>query len=266
MPRANAPLSPAAINALSSAQVTDRTITLTCGQLDRPVYEEVNAVLNRVAGGGKWNRRAQAHLFTEDPAPSLGAVLTLGVMPADVDKLNSFFATPAPIAERMAGYFAANSPDDLIWEPSAGDGAIADAMRKVAPRVQLACIEPDRKRADVLRGKGHVTYQTTFGDHADTGAMNDACGFVMNPPFTVPGDPAAWLAHLELAWLLLRPRGQIVAIVPMSLLYRTERPYAEMRQLIRDNGGSWEELPAGTFKASGTGVNTAFVHVMKQPL
>jgi hypothetical protein len=46
-----------------------------------------------------------------------------------------------------------------------------------------------------------------------------------------------------------------------SVLFRTNRKTVEFRELIESLGGAIEPLPAETFKASGTMVNTCLVMV-----
>ena len=78
----------------------------------------------------------------------------------------------------------------------------------------------------------------------------------MNPPFAVTGAPNIWIDHVQLAYELLAPGGRVTAIVPVSLLERTDRRHTAIRTLTQQHGGA-ARLPAGAFKASGTAVNTA---------
>jgi hypothetical protein len=80
---------------------------------------------------------------------------------------------------------------------------------------------------------------------------------VMNPPFSVEGDRMAWATHLERAWSLLNERGRLVAITPV-FSHRIDRRTLTTRDLIAEHG-EWEEIPAGTFKKSGTMVATCLV-------
>ena len=46
---------------------------ITGGQLDRALYVKVNKALE--AMGGKWNRKAGGHIFSEDPRPQVEGLL-----------------------------------------------------------------------------------------------------------------------------------------------------------------------------------------------
>src|SRR5579885_3284456 len=72
---------------------------ITSGQLDRPLYEEVNEVLVRL--GGKWKGgRTAAHVFPYyDPRPLLAGVVTTGIRPPK--NPTAFFPTPPALVERV---------------------------------------------------------------------------------------------------------------------------------------------------------------------
>src|SRR3954469_6107960 len=192
MTRTAATLSPDAADVLRRAIADDHSVTLPPGQLPRPVYEEVNKVLTRIAGGGRWNRNAKAHLFSEDPRPALaplvGAELAGGemAMPVDSDKLLSFWATPRPVAEWMCSlaFTGALGRPNLILEPSAGEGALALVIRERAPDADLTCVEIDERRAaKCAEATDALVYEMDFREFAATApAVFDTV--VMNPPFT----------------------------------------------------------------------------------
>lgn len=69
---------------------------------------------------------------------------------------------------------------------------------------------------------------------------------IMNPPFSKAAD----IAHINHARRLLRPGGRLVAICANG---------PRQRAALMDEAEHWEDLPAGTFQAQGTGVNAALV-------
>jgi protein-L-isoaspartate O-methyltransferase len=73
---------------------------------------------------------------------------------------------------------------------------------------------------------------------------------LMNPPFANGDD----IQHITHALTMLKPGGRLVAICANG-----PRQQAALGPLVTQYGGTWEDLPAGTFKASGTGVNTALI-------
>ncbi len=91
---------------------------ITSGQLDRPLYEEVNEVLVRL--GGKWKGgRTRAHLFPYDPRPLLAGVLATGQMPPKNPW--AFFPTPQPLVDSVmqSPLFDKIQDGDTVLEPSA---------------------------------------------------------------------------------------------------------------------------------------------------
>jgi 16S rRNA G1207 methylase RsmC len=87
------------------------------------------------------------------------------------------------------------------------------------------------------------------------GAGTDGCigqfdAVVMNPPF----ENAADVRHIVHALRMVKPGGRLVAICANG-----PRQQAVLRPLVEQHGGEWEELPADTFKAEGTGVRTALL-------
>lgn len=268
---AAATLSDAAADALRVAEATATTITLK-GQLDRKVYVEVNKVLTRIGGGGRWDRKAGAHVYASDPRPDLAALIGEDpdaeiAMPEDADKIASFWRTPPDIVEEMlvrAGVSGAG-PRAMVLEPSAGDGAIADAIRAAAPHANLICVEADERRADILRGKGHRTFTDLFENAASVmiASVVRFHAIVMNPPFTTRTDPKAWATHVDLALDLLAPRGRLVAVVPASYQFGTTRKIGMLRERISELGGSYDPLATDAFVASGTGVQAGLIAVAR---
>ncbi len=183
-------LSPAAIEALRSAEIGDRTVVLV-GQLDRNVYVEVNKALER--SGGKWSRKDKAHVFASDPREALAPVLGTGAMPRDVDKDAAFFRTPPEVADRLLTALRptveATEGRLMALEPSAGDGALANLMRWAwGGRLYVHCVEPEPARAAVLSANEHHVFPMTFEDFVanDWLAGDPFDVIVMNPPFEFP--------------------------------------------------------------------------------
>ena len=72
----------------------------------------------------------------------------------------------------------------------------------------------------------------------------------MNPPFADGAD----IHHITHALRLLSPGGRIVALCANG-----PRQNAQLRPIIEQMGGEWEELPANTFAAAGTNVRTVLL-------
>jgi len=78
---------------------------------------------------------------------------------------------------------------------------------------------------------------------------------LMNPPFAHEQD----IAHVTHAIKFLRPGGRLVAICSSGVTFHGSKAGLAFRELVRLHSGHIEALPADTFKASGTCVNTVLL-------
>lgn len=230
-----------------SASTVDGDVLTLPGQMERELYVRVDKVLKAL--GGKWNRKLGGHVF-EDPGARerLDEVLAAGAV--DVDAYG-YFPTPAPLVERLID-LADIQPGQRALEPSAGRGAICDALRDLGAHV--VAVELQKKHAAVLREKGYTVHRGPFlGFDADElGAPFDRV--VMNPPFENGQD----VAHVRRAFELLAPGGRLVAVMAGGISFRDDRARSDLRTLIESHG-SMERNDPEAFKPSGTGVQTVTV-------
>lgn len=83
---------------LSAAQTEGCNVFLP-GQLDRKLYERTNKVLE--AAGGKWNRKARAHVFAADASDRMAQIILSGSVEVPKDEFNFFPSTPAVVARLL---------------------------------------------------------------------------------------------------------------------------------------------------------------------
>lgn len=165
-------------------------------------------------------------------------IMRLGFLPERVG--HQYFPTPPAITSMVVDW-ARIGPDDVILEPSAGMGGIADSL----PVGQTTCVEISKLHCKVLEAKG---FKTVCGDFL---AWNPGVKFsriVMNPPFA---DGQA-LAHLRHATSLLTADGILVAVMPGSLAGKN---------LVDEFDHEWSSLLQGEFE--DTGVSVAVVRLAK---
>lgn len=161
------------------------------------------------------------------------------------------FPTPADVAALMAEK-ADIQPGDDVLEPEAGTGRIVQAVADAVglESVQLTTVEINRDLSALLG----ETFPVARNVRADFLQCGDELGkfdvILMNPPFVGALD----IAHILHAVAMLKPGGRIVAICANG-----PRQSDKLRPLVRQHGGTWEVLPAGTFKESGTGVNSVLL-------
>jgi len=225
------------------------------GQLTRPMYTKVNKVLDLM--GFKWSRKDKCHIGQGDTADKLREGLNTGSV-VDEKKTYQFFATPPSLAEKMVA-LADLQPNDRVLEPSAGKGAIVDEIYKWRPGVVFACeLNPEMFTAlDEDRRTQMVGHD--FLDHE--GSYDK---IIMNPPFTAGQD----IEHVQHAYSLLEPGGRLIALTSPSWMPSANSKPKAFRAWLRellDKGLAVmpEEIPAGTFKQSGTNIATVLIAVEK---
>jgi predicted RNA methylase len=161
------------------------------------------------------------------------------------------FPTPAALAADMVQ--RANLSEGLtILEPSAGTGNIAAAIQQAGYAPQ--CVELNYSAAELLKRRG---YNVICGDFLEHAASYDRV--VMNPPFSAGADAE----HVKHAYNLLNPGGRIVAIMSPHAFFAQDNRSREFREWIETTSHLREDLPAGTFRASGTMVNACLVIIDK---
>lgn len=232
------------LNVLDRAVFDGAELVIT-EQLPRPMYLAVNKVLE--AAGGKWNRKAKAHLFDGDAREIIEAVILTGEVVDAKREFDQFF-TPQSLAYRMVA-IAKLSAGDLVLEPSGGHGSIAEVVRAHKAAVRIAELLPQNVR--VLREKGFADFEIMEGDFLSiTTSPFDVV--LMNPPFSKRQD----IHHVRHALNFLVPGGRLVAVMSSGVLFREDKLTREFRAEIERRGGRFEPLPDGSFRESGTMVRT----------
>lgn len=239
---------------ISRLEVAGSVARITDGQLDRKTYLALDGVLKAL--GGKWNSKAMGHVFAGDPAEDLERVILAGeIAPLD---FNGFFPTPPDLVEELVARAVINELGMDVLEPSAGHGAIADALEARGCRVQ--CIELMAENATVLSANGHTVFQ---GDFLAIPTSFFSSGFdriVMNPPFAKQQD----LEHVRHAWDFLKRGGRLVSVMAAGVIFRENRRTQEFRAWVDANNGEFFDNDPDAFKASGTRVRTVTLVLDKE--
>ena len=158
------------------------------------------------------------------------------------------FITPRDLAARMVSL--SDIWDGLtVLEPSAGTGRISEAIREAGHNP--VCVELNWNAAKLLEQRGFNVTCTDFLEY--TGNFDRV---IMNPPFSKNQD----VKHVRHAYDLLNEGGRLVAIMSAHSFFAQDRESKEFQDWLPGYG---EELPAGSFKASGTMVNAYLVVIDK---
>ena len=165
------------------------------------------------------------------------------------------FPTPPALAVRMVEE-ADIQPNHRVLEPSAGTGAIVDAIRAA---IQAAGGQCDIEAVEINPALAHrLAFHDALGGNRvhpgdfleQNGNLGQFDRIVMNPPFENGAD----IKHIQHAMKMLKPGGRLVAICANG-----PRQQTILKPLAENSGGWYEDLPAGTFASQGTNVNTALL-------
>lgn len=157
------------------------------------------------------------------------------------------FQTPQTLAARMVE-LAEPSPG-LTWlEPSAGLGRIVRPILATNPGSVTACEVDAELSGELFREFPGVTLWQ--GDFLSREAPETFQRIVMNPPFHMRSD----IRHVQHAFSMLATSGVLVGLC-LATRHREEalRPLTDL----------WETIPAGTFRAEGTNVETILFRIRK---
>lgn len=226
---------------------TEADVLRLPGQLDRALYMRTNQVLE--AAGGKWNRKAKAHIFAGDAGDALDQIVTTGEYRHTKRELNQFY-TPKALAERLVKMAEIKLFDEVL-EPSAGRGAIAQEALAAGARVD--CLDIDPANVAALEAAGFKTMRAL--DFLDLPPLRAYDAVVMNPPFAARQD----IKHVTHALRFLKRGGRLVAVMSAGVRFREDRMAREFRALVAANEGRIDDVEPGAFRDSGTMVNTVIV-------
>lgn len=168
------------------------------------------------------------------------------------------FPTPPDVARKLVR-MAKIRPEHHLLEPSAGTGALLDALRLTHLswggffKSQPVAVELNVALANMLKEK-YPWCEVIQGDFLDYETTRTFDRVVMNPPFKDGID----IAHIWHAYKFLNPRGRLVAICAAGSRQQKAFNFHAAPHCFE----SWEALPDNTFE--GTGVRSAIV-VLNRP-
>ena len=185
---------------------------------------------------GRLNTRASVPTWSElagGETPAKPAREPLLTVPAHLE----CHVTPESVASEMV-YWLPDLAGKYVLEPSAGTGALLDAVRAAHPEAILKGVEIYRPLYERLIRKGFEVYCDDFADWAThQPASFDAV--IMNPPFRKVRE------HIKTALGLLKDGGALVALVPVTF----------------QGGDEIMRLDADTFSAAK--VHTKIIKIVK---
>jgi hypothetical protein len=237
---------------LQNCTVEGTTVKLPNVQLDRKLYQDVAKSLELI--GGKWKGgKVFGFVFATDPTDLLDQI-------ANGEKRNlkkefQFFATPEKLADKLVK-LAGLLPQDTILEPSAGQGAIVEAIRRSGHQGLIHCIELMQTNSIILCNK-RITHDNC--DFLTFPFKTKYSKIIANPPFTKNQD----IDHLKEMYKCLSRGGRLVCITSESWVNGSQKKQVEFRDWLYSVGAEVLEIEKGAFKESGTMVGGRIVIINK---
>ncbi len=240
---------------LQACTVEGMTVKLPSVQLERKLYQDVAKSLQLI--GGKWQGgKVMAFVFPQNPADLLNQISSGDKR--NIKKEFQFFATPSHLATKLVDYANIDSPDLMILEPSAGQGAIVKAILDKEPDSIVHGFElMDINRTFLDKIKDFVLLGNDFLKEPKAYQQFDR--IIANPPFSKNQD----IDHIIQMYLCCKKGGRIVTIAGRHWQIGQERKCQQFREWLNEIGAQVIDIEAGEFKESGTAISTVIIIIDK---
>jgi hypothetical protein len=258
---------------LSQCKVEDGRIYLPQTQLDRKLYTNVNKVFEAL--GFRWDRKTKAHI-SDDTPDDLEDKIAMAINEGQIAGVNGgdgldFFETPPALVAKMFDQslcfglpHPCSNPEFRALEPSAGKGAILKELIKTGCLVDA--VEYSEERSKHLRQMLDdieaywVTLWETWDFLTFQAGQSEVYDYIyMNPPFSKRRE----IDHVNHALDLLKTGGLLVAIMSPAIQYRSDKKTKALKERLDSLGAVIVNNDPGSFKTSGTMVQTIMVYVKK---
>lgn len=178
-----------------------------------------------------------------------------------------YFPTPELLVNRMVQLsgiedYVKTGSKAVLLEPSAGEGRILDGVaNKIGNMDDVYAVEISDTNAEVLRSKGYRCVCDSFENFFDENKHKNLgiTHVIMNPPFSKSRD----IKHTIMAYELMSKGGVLVGIISENSLYWKSKVSEEFKSWLERKNAYIEEVPYGTFKESGTLVDTLLIKIIK---
>ncbi len=215
-------------------------------------YQEIRkALLN---AGAKYRRNK--FIFPSAAQPFVDRLCAGEVV--NLRKEFQFFPTPAAIADWLVD-LAEIQTGHRILEPSAGQGAIINAIISKFPKMKIECFELMPENAAILNSHPSITL---IGRYFLSSGIDVAEGFdriVANPPFSKNQD----IDHIYQMYDILRKGGRLVSVASKHWQLSQNKKEAHFRKWLKETNAKILHIESGKFKESGTMVGCSIVVIKR---
>lgn len=237
---------------LQNCRWDGQVLTLPQVQFKQKAYLEAKKWIEET--GGSWSTSKQG--FTWDFDANRVVQILLQGRRYNLQKEFQFFATPDKIADLAVSKFTSIEPGMTILEPSAGRGALVEAVHRRCPSAVVDCYELMPENVPYLeKVEGAHIVGTDFCHCHDKYDR-----IIANPPFANNQD----IDHLYMMYERLNVGGELSCIVSQHWKFANDQKCTHFRQWLEMNEAKIIDFDKGEFKESGTAVATCLVYLKRQ--
>lgn len=230
------------LEVLKNCAIAGNNVKLPSGQLDAKLYQAVAKKLNLI--GGKWKGgKTSAFVFPNDPTELLSQIAN--GENRDIKKEYQFYATPSTLADKLVEYADISDIHDIL-EPSAGQGAIIQAINRVLPNKLVDCYElMDINRMFLSK----ISTANLIGNDFLTESNSKLYDkIIANPPFSKSQD----ILHVREMYDRLKVGGRLVSITSKHWSLVEHKKEKDFRNWLNELNAEVYDIESGAFKSSGT--------------
>lgn len=219
-------------------------------RFDKKQYGDVKNVLQ--TSGGKYVKNS--FKFDEEALPVYLRIINGEKY--NLKKEFQFFGTPDTLADYLVE-LAEIEPSHEVVEPSAGQGSIVKAIfRSCEDLLVVKTFELMPLNQTFLdKIEGAMSIGSDFLTECDTTFDR----IIANPPFNKNQD----IDHIRKMYDCLRPGGRLVSIASKHWEYSGNKKETAFKEWLNEVGSTIEQVPAGSFKESGTSIATCIIIIDK---
>lgn len=238
---------------LKHCTLEDNVLKLPRVQFNKKSYAEAKKWIEE-AGGSWQGGKVQGFTFPFN-ADRVFSILHEGKR-CNLQQDFQFFATPPEVADWLVMLAGGIHEDEKVLEPSAGTGAIIDAIHRSCNDVIVDCFELMPENKELLSMKKNIQI---LGDDFTKCDVAQYDKIIANPPFSKNQD----IKHVKRMYEHLKEGGTVAAIMSCHWKIASEKECADFRKWLEDVGGKIYNIEGGAFQTSGTGIETTAVIITK---
>lgn len=222
-------------------------------QFSRKSYAEAKKRIENA--GGKWVGGSIQGFTFQFNAERVFSILKEGKQ-CNLQQEFQFFPTPPEVADWLVMLAGGIEENDRVLEPSAGTGAIVDAIHRSCKNVVVDCFELMPENKEQLLKKTNIAL---IGEDFTKCEFGLYTKIIANPPFSKNQD----VKHVKRMYEHLDHGGTLASIMSCHWKIGSEKECSDFRNWLDEVNAKVYDLENGAFSESGTKINTSAVVISK---